>query len=107
MEPTVEQRKHPRHSVNFQGMFSSAAIQIEEGLVLDLSLGGCRVTSQVHLPPNTAIRLQIRPAKAAPIYVPGAIVRWAGDSAFGVQFQEITERESKALTSLLGSLPPC
>lgn len=104
MESTVEQRKYRRHSVNFQGMFSSAAIQIEEGVVLDLSLGGCRVSSPIHLPPSTAIRLQIRPAKAAPIYVPGAIVRWAGDSAFGVQFQDITEQESRALTSLLGSL---
>jgi len=98
MEPTVEQRKHRRHSVNFQGVFSS--------VVLDLSLGGCRVGSPIPMPADTTIHLQIRPRQAAPIYVPSAIVRWVRGAAFGVQFQELAEHESKALTRLLLSLPP-
>ena len=106
MEPTVEQRKHRRHSVNFQGVFSSDTVQGEEVVVLDLSLGGCRVGSPIPMPTETAIHLQIRPRQAAPIYVPSAIVRWVKGSAFGVQFQELAEHESKALTRLLWSLPP-
>jgi hypothetical protein len=90
MEPTVEQRKHPRHSVNFQGVFSSDTVKVEEGIVQDLSLGGCRVGSTT----------------PAPIYVPTAIVRWVRGSAFGVQFQDLAEQESLALTRLLWSLPP-
>jgi len=106
MEPTIEQRKHRRHSVNFQGVFSSGTVQGEEGVVLDLSLGGCRVGSPIPLLTGTAIHLQIRPRQAAPISIPGAIVRWVRGSAFGVQFQELAEHESKALTRLLWSLPP-
>jgi hypothetical protein len=106
MEPTVEQRKHRRHPVNFQGVYSSGSVQVREAVVLDLSMGGCRVASTIPMPPDTAIQLQIRPRQTAPIYVPSAIVRWARGYAFGVQFQELPERESKALTHLLGSLPP-
>ena len=106
MEPTVEQRKHRRHPVNFQGVFSSATVKGEEGIVQDLSLGGCRVASPISMPSDTAIHLQIRPRQAAPIYVPSAIVRWVRGSTFGVQFQELAEHESKALTRLLRLLPP-
>ena len=106
MEPTVEQRKHRRHPVNFQGVFSSATVKGEEGVVQDLSLGGCRVASPIPMPPDAGIQLQIRPHQAAPIYIPGAVVRWVRGPAFGVQFQELPEHESKALTRLLWSLPP-
>jgi hypothetical protein len=102
----VEQRKHQRFPVNFQGVFSSATVRIEEGVVQDLSLGGCRVRSPIAMSVDTVIHLQIRPRQAAPIYVPVATVRWIGASAFGVQFRELAEHESKALTRLLWSLPP-
>jgi hypothetical protein len=106
MELTIEQRKHQRHPVNFQGVFSSNTVQGEEGVVLDLSLGGCQVASPISMPSDTAIQLQIRPRQAAPIYIPSAVVRWISGSAFGVQFQELPEYESKALTRLLRVLPP-
>ena len=105
MEPTVEQRKHRRHPVNFQGVYSSGSVQVRDAVVLDLSMGGCRVASTIPMPPDTAIQLQIRPRQTSLIYVPSAIVRWASGYAFGVQFQELPERESKALTDLLRSLP--
>ena len=44
MEPPVEQRKHRRHPVNFQGVYSSGSVQVREAVVLDLSMGGCRVS---------------------------------------------------------------
>jgi hypothetical protein len=106
MEPTAEQRKHRRHHVNFQGVYSSSSVQVREAIVLDLSMGGCRVASTIPMPPDAAIDLQIRPHQAAPIYVPSAIVRWASGYTFGVQFRELPEHESKALTRLLWSLPP-
>ena len=104
LEPTVEYRKHRRHSVNFKGVYSSPSVQVKEAIVLDLSMGGCRVASTIPMPPDTAIQLQIRPHQAAPIYVSSAIVRWATGYSFGVQFQELPELESKALTRLLWSL---
>jgi hypothetical protein len=105
MNPAVEQRKHRRHHVNFQGVYSAGSVQVKEAVVLDLSLGGCRVASTIPMPPDTAIQLQIRPHQVAPIYVPGAIVRWATGYAFGVQFRELPEYESNALTRLLLSVP--
>ncbi|MGQ0695946.1 MAG: PilZ domain-containing protein [Nitrospiraceae bacterium] len=106
MEPTVNQRKHQRYSVNFQGVFTSDTAPFEESVVLDLYVGGCSVGSQLLIPTDTAIHLQIRPRQAAPIYVPCAIVRWIRGSAFGVQFKELAEHESRALARLLRSLPP-
>ena len=106
MEPVIEQRKHRRHHVNFQGVYSSGSVQVKEAVVLDLSVGGCRVVSTIPMPPDTGIQLQIRPHQAAPIFVPSAIVRWASGYAFGVQFQELPEHESKAINRLLWSLPP-
>lgn len=106
MEPTVDQRKHRRYSVNFQGVFTSDTAPIEESVVLDLSVGGCRVGSPILMPTDTAIHLQIRPRQAASIYIPCAIVRWIKGSTFGVQFQEMAEHESRALTRLLRLLPP-
>ena len=101
VEPTVEQRKHRRHPINFQGIYSSGSAQIKEAVVLDLSMGGCRVSSPIPMPPDTVIELQIRPHQAAPIYVPSAIVRWTRGHACGVQFQGLPKHESKALTRLL------
>ena len=106
MEPTVEQRKHRRHPVNLQGVYSSGSVQVRDAVVLDLSMEGCRVASTIPIPPDTTIQLQIRPHQAASIYVSSAIVRWARGYAFGAQFQELPEHESIALTHLLGSLPP-
>src|SRR5262245_17951632 len=104
MEPAIEQRKHQRHHVNFQGVYSSSSMQVKDAIVLDLSMGGCRVASTIPMPPETAIHLQIRPHLAASITVPSAIVRWASGYTFGVQFRELPDNESKTLTHLLCSL---
>lgn len=104
MDPRVEQREHQRQHVNLQGVYSSGSVQVEEAVVLDLSLGGCQVASTIPMRPDTTIQLQIRPHQVAPIYVPGAIVRWATGYSFGVQFRELPEYEAKTLTRLLLSL---
>jgi hypothetical protein len=93
MEPVVEQRQHRRHPVDMQGVISSATVKGEDCVVLDISMGGCRVTSEVAIPAGATIQLQIKPRQAAPIYVPSAAVRWISGTAFGVQFQEVPERE--------------
>ena len=101
----VEHRKHRRHPVRFKSIFSTDGVRIEDGVVLDLSPGGCRMTSTIHVPSGTPMELHIRPDQHAPVYVPGAIVRWVGDSAFGVEFNELPELEAATLTRLLWSLP--
>ena len=104
MEPTVEHRKHQRYLVHFKSIFSTDGVHLEEGLVLDLSLGGCRLTSTIHIPSNSPIEIHIRPDQHSPIYVPSAVVRWKRDAVFGLEFKELPELESGALTRLLWTL---
>ena len=104
MDPTEEHRKHPRYLVHFKSIFSTDGKHLEDGLVLDLSLGGCRLMSVIHIPPGTPIEIHIRPDEHSPIYVPRAVIRWIGASAFGVQFKELPELESATLTRLLWTL---
>jgi hypothetical protein len=104
MDAIVEHRKHPRYPVFFKGMFSTDGARLEDGLVMDLSLGGCRLMSAIPIPSNSPIELHIRPDQHSPIYVPRAVVRWGGNTAFGVQFTDLPELESATLTRLLWTL---
>ena len=104
MEPTREQRKHPRYLVHMKSIFSTDGVRLEDGLVLDLSLGGCRLRSTHDLPSGSSIALHLRPDQHAPVYIPSAIVRWAKSSTVGVQFNEIPDLELAALTRLIWTL---
>jgi hypothetical protein len=106
MEPTVEHRKHQRYLVRFKSIFSTDGAHLEEGLVLDLSLGGCRLMSAIHVSSGIPIEIHIRPDQQSPIYVPSAVVCWTGDSVFGLEFKELPELESATLTRLLWTLRP-
>ena len=70
MHPTVEHRKHQRYPVRFKSIFSIDGVYLEDGLVLDLSLGGCQLTSAIHVPSGIPIEIHIRPDDHSPIYVP-------------------------------------
>ena len=104
MDPTEEHRKHPRYLVHFKSIFSTDGKHFEDGLVLDLSLGGCRLMSVHHVPSGLPIELNIRPEQHAQIYVPCAVVCWERDSFFGLQFKELPELESATLNRLLWTL---
>jgi len=104
MEPTVERRKHPRYLVHFKSIFPTDGVRLEEGLMLDLSLGGCRLMSAIHVPSGIPIELHIRPDQHAPIYVSSAVVCWERDSVFGLAFKELPALEAATLTRLLWSL---
>ena len=104
MEPTVEHPKHPRYSVHFSNIFSTDSARLEKGLVLDLSLGGCRLMSAFPIPSGCSIELHIRPEQHAPIYAPTAVVRWTRESVFGLEFHELPELETAMLTRLLWTL---
>jgi len=69
MEPTVEHRKHQRYLVRFKSIFSTDGVHLEEGLVLDLSLGGCRLMSAIHVSSGIPIELHIRPDQHSPIFM--------------------------------------
>jgi len=101
----VEHRKHRRYPVRFKSIFSTDGLHIEDGVVTDLSLEGCRLTSAIHVPPDIPIEIHIRPDQHAPVYVSCAVVRWERDSVFGLEFKDLPALESATLTRLLWSLP--
>ena len=104
MESTTEHRKHQRYPVRFKSIFSIDGVHIEDGVVTDLSLEGCRLTSAIHIPSGIPIEIHIRPDQHAPVYVSGAVVRWERDSVFGLAFKKMPELESATLTRLLWTL---
>jgi hypothetical protein len=104
MEPTVEHRKHQRYPVRFKSIFSTDGVHIEDGVVTDLSLEGCRLTSAIHVPSDIRIEIHIRPDQHAPVYISSAEIRWERDSAFGLEFKELPPLEAATLTRLLWSL---
>ena len=105
MESTMEHRKHQRYSVCFKSIFSVDGIHIEDGVVTDLSLEGCRLTSAIHIPSDIRIEIHIRPDQHAPVYVSSAVVCWERDCVFGLAFKELPELELATLTRLLWLLP--
>ena len=104
MKPTVEYRKHPRYPVFFKSIFSTDGVRFEDGVVLDLSLGGCRLMSEMPVPSGISLEMHIRPDQHSAIYIPRAVVRWVGDTVCGVQFTDIPELELATLTRLLWTL---
>ena len=101
MEPTVEHRKHRRYPVRFKSIFSPDGVHIEDGVVTDLSLEGCRLASAIHVSPDIPIEIHIRPDQHAPIYISKAVVRWEKGSVFGLEFKELPPLEAATLTRLL------
>lgn len=101
MNPTIEKRKYPRHPVTIQSVFSSGSIRGEEGTIQDLSYEGCRIFSSTVPTPESMIEIQIKPRHGPPVFVPKAVVRWTGESAFGVEFKAVAGYESSKLARLL------
>jgi hypothetical protein len=104
MNPAIEKRKHPRHPVTIRRVFSSDVIRGEEGTVFDLSFEGCLIFSSAVPPPESTIELQLRPHHGLSVFIPDAVVRWAGESAFGVQFKAVPGRESNRMAQLLSGV---
>lgn len=101
MNSTIEKRRNLRHTVTIQSVFSSGIIRGEEGTVLDLSHDGCRIFSSAVPTPESTIELQIKPRHGPSVFVSNAVVRWTGESAFGVQFKAVAGHESNRLARLL------
>jgi PilZ domain-containing protein len=99
-----EHRKHPRYPVCFKCIFSTDGVRIEEGVVTDLSLEGCRLTSAIHVPSAISVEIHIRPDQHSPVYISSAVVRWERETVFGLEFKELPELEATTLIRLLWSL---
>jgi hypothetical protein len=82
----VKERKYPRFPINCTVTFTSDAVK-GEGRVLNLSLGGGAIESEVAVPRGEYLKLQIKlPDQATLLEIDLAPVRWVDGKAFGVEF---------------------
>lgn len=73
-----------------------------EGLICELSLGGCRLESDRTLAPGTEVALQVYlPHGACVIAIDHAVVRWAHSRQLGIEFLHLRQEDTGRLQRLL------
>ena len=75
------------------------------GLIYNLSVEGCKITSDTRVTPETYLTLRLHlPAPHAPVEVRLAAVRWVQDRDFGVSFLHMPSEEFQRLSQYLAGL---
>jgi hypothetical protein len=73
-----------------------------EGVLLDLSLTGCRMRSDIDLNTGAYLALQIAVAQEpTPLAVEVSVVRWSKDGYLGVEFLRYSQGVRERVTDLL------
>ena len=76
-----------------------------EGLVLNLSLRGCKVNSDAEVDVGDAMSLIVLlPGEPCPTSIDLALVRWVHDQSFGVEFVSVGSAEVHRLRQFLSSI---
>jgi PilZ domain len=72
-----------------------------KGLTSDLSIGGCKITSNLALRSGQHLTLRLHlPGQEPPIVVERAAVRWVVGKNFGLQFMSLLSSERERLEGL-------
>jgi hypothetical protein len=101
MKSEPVQRKAPRLQVQVRIFFTAGDTE-GEGVVLDLSKGGCRVQCETAVSVGTEIEAQIYfPDYEWPLKVGRAGVRWTNGDVFGVEFLDLRPAQKERLRTLL------
>lgn len=103
----VERRQHPRVPVCYLSRLSVGQSPSDDAVVLDISVGGCRVHSTTPVQAGSEVDLQIAlPNQLAPFAVERALVRWAREKEFGVSFTSLRQDERECLRRLVSAAQP-
>jgi c-di-GMP-binding flagellar brake protein YcgR len=107
----IELRKHPRIFTPSGALFSlkrlTSPAQSEEhtegeGTLIELSLGGCRLLSDIPLEIGERYNLILQVTKkSCPILVDVAVVRWTKESTYGLKFTSLQSIHESHLRELL------
>lgn len=102
----MEQSDSKRFQAHFPVAFAREGYPGEaRGLVYNLSIEGCKVTSNTQMAPGTYLTLRLYlPAPHAPVEVRLAAVRWTQEWDFGVTFVHMQSEELQRLTRYLAVL---
>ena len=101
---TTERRSYVRSSVHLQASLTSA-YATEEATVLNVSLDGCRLRSNLAPRRDTELVIHLHWADGrSAIRIDRAVVRWSAGPDFGVQFLLVGIHEAKELQRMLKRL---
>jgi hypothetical protein len=88
-------RKYGRIAVELPASFSGASFRAP-GIIVDISLTGCRVHSEMAVKKDDSLGVLIDvPGYDNPLYISRAIIRWANVREFGLEFiqMELNDRQ--------------
>lgn len=102
---TEDRRTTPRFRVQFRTTFSASPKLEGTGLMLDLSLGGCRIESPLTLDPSLSLELRIYvPDIDWPLMIEAASVQWVSGHTFGLGFVRLRDVERERLRQVMEQL---
>jgi tetratricopeptide (TPR) repeat protein len=99
---TKVQRQHARVAIQCRSHFSWKSRKlVGEGMLRDLSPGGCRVTSALVVPVGAELDCSIFPQNDAhPFTIEGATVRWSRAQEFGLAFTTVRPAVQQQIAQL-------
>jgi hypothetical protein len=99
---TTDRRATPRLPVHFCTTFLDATKLEGTGIMLDLSMGGCRIESPVIVETGLSLELRIYvPHVVWRLLIEAATVQWVSAQTFGLAFFRISETELQRLGQVL------
>jgi PilZ domain len=100
-----DRRTTPRVRVEFRTTFSDSTKLEGMGIILDLSMGGCRIESPVTVVPGFSLELRIYAHEVEwPIMIEAASVQWVSGLMFGLAFFRLREDERQRLEQVINAL---
>lgn len=94
----MDRRQYQRLATNFPVSFSGEQVS-GEGIATNISLGGCRLETNVQFAQEALLQLQLHVPRCEPeIRVEAAVVRSIQSEFVGVQFLRLTESEKTRLS---------
>jgi len=101
----VDSQATPLLRVQFHTTFSDSTKVEGTGLLLDLSMGGGRLESQVTVEPGVSLELRIYvPDLEWPLLIEAAKVQWVSGQIFRLAFIRITDTEHQRLGQVIRDL---
>jgi hypothetical protein len=100
----MDKRKHYRVEVEYHASFSGPSLR-GQGVILNLSITGCRARSSFQVTKEDSYGLLIDvPRYQNPLYVARAVVRWVHHLEFGVEFIQMELVDQHRLCELVRAL---
>jgi len=102
----TDRRYTPRYRVTFRTDISTSSAVNGTGVLVDLSMGGCRIETWTAVDRGSLLALQIHvPTLAWPLRIEAAMVQWVSGQFCGVAFVRIERYEQERLRGVIATLP--